>query len=115
MAFAAAGSFHLAIRLEAASEATSACYAKLWCASASESGHCGVTHFCGAGNINAPCAQVTLPGAALRRVMNASPQGDIMLAPGFALGALSLVTGLGSGGFVAPSLLVGTLQLQSGG
>ena len=60
-------------------------------------------------------SQVTLPGAALRRIVNASPQGDVTLAPGFALGALSLVMGLGSGGFIVPSLLVGTLQLQSGG
>ena len=59
--------------------------------------------------------QVSLPGAALRRVVNASPQGDVTLAPGFAVGALNLVSGLGSGGFVAPSLAVGTLQLQSGG
>lgn len=59
--------------------------------------------------------QVTLPATTLRRVVNASPQGDVTLAPGFELGALNLVTGLGSGGFVAPSLAVGTLQLQSGG
>ena len=59
--------------------------------------------------------QVSLPEAALRRVVNASPQGDVTLAPGFVLGSLSLVSGLGSSGFVAPSLEVGTLQLQSGG
>lgn len=59
--------------------------------------------------------QVTLPGGALRRIVNSAPKGDVTLAPGFALASLNLVSGLGSGGFIVPSLLTGTLQLQSGG
>lgn len=61
------------------------------------------------------CVQVNLPGNALQRVINAAPQGDITIAPGFALPSLALVAGLGSGGFIVPDVLTGTLSLQNAG